>query len=89
MLPAAGGKRHDSPPARDVVRVVIRARGEEVLGERPYVPSATTCGRANTPSAAGGQSSQMSRITTTISAMGRASVSPVRASVAVAMPCSD
>jgi hypothetical protein len=42
------GRRHTSPIARDVVLVVIRARGEELcrlripttelLGDRPYVP---------------------------------------------------
>ena len=44
------GQRHPSPIARDVVLVVIRARGEEIcrlaipvaelLGDTPYVPPA-------------------------------------------------
>ena len=48
----ATGHRHASPIARDVVLVVIRARGEEIcrlaiptaelMGDRPYVPWAET-----------------------------------------------
>ena len=48
----ATGQRHTSPIARDVVLVVIRARGEEIcrlriptaelMGETPYVPPGTT-----------------------------------------------
>ena len=48
------GERHASPMARDVVRVVIRARGEEIcrlaiptaelMGDRPYVPPAKESG---------------------------------------------
>jgi len=48
----ATGQRHVSPVARDVVLVVIRARGEEIcrlsipvaelLGDRPYVPPTAT-----------------------------------------------
>ena len=47
----ATGQRHPSPIARDVVLVVIRARGEEIcrlriptaelLGDTPYIPPAT------------------------------------------------
>ena len=46
------GKRHASPIPRDIVWVVIRARGEELcrlaiptaelMGESPYVPPGTT-----------------------------------------------
>ena len=52
MLPVVGGKRHDLPIARNVVLVVIRARGEEICrlaipvvelpGDTPYVPPGTT-----------------------------------------------
>ena len=48
----ATGQRHPSPIARDVVLVVIRARGEEIcrlaipveelMGDRPYVPAPST-----------------------------------------------
>ncbi len=48
----ATGRRHTSPIARDVVLVVIRARGEEIcrltipvaelLGDTPYEPPGTT-----------------------------------------------
>ncbi len=48
----ATGQRHATPVAQDVVRVVIRARGEEIcrlriptaelMGETPYVPPGTT-----------------------------------------------
>ncbi len=48
----ATGQRHASPIARDVVPVVIRARGEEIcrlaipvaelLGDTPYVPFGST-----------------------------------------------
>ena len=48
----ATGQRHTSPIPRDVVLVVIRARGEEIcrlrsptaelMGDRPYDPPGTT-----------------------------------------------
>ena len=48
----ATGQRHTSPIPRDVVLVVIRARGEEIcrlriptaelMGDRPYEPPGTT-----------------------------------------------
>jgi len=47
----ATGERHAAPIARDIVWVVIRARGEEIcrlriptaelLGDTPYIPPAT------------------------------------------------
>ena len=49
------GERHTSPIPQDVVWVVIRARGEEIcrlripvaelMGDRPYVPPATSGGK--------------------------------------------
>jgi len=48
----ATGKRHPSPIPRDIIWVVIRARGEEIcrlaiptaelLGDRPYEPPTAT-----------------------------------------------
>ena len=50
----ATGQRHPSPITKDVVWVVIRARGEEIcrlripvaelMGDRPYAPPAKTRG---------------------------------------------
>jgi len=50
------GQRHVSPIPRDIVWVVIRARGEEIcrlriptaelMGDTPYVPPAATIGKA-------------------------------------------
>jgi hypothetical protein len=53
------GRRHASPIARDVILVVIRARGEEisrlripveeVMGDKPYTPPAKGGGRDRSP----------------------------------------